>query len=470
MKKNNIYLLFITIVATLGGLLFGYDTAVISGTIKYLNINFIEPKGLEEAAANSLLGFAVSSALVGCILGGLIGGVMANRLGRKRSLIVAAVLFIISAIGSGYPELGFIGGRVSEYLTIFIIYRIIGGVGVGLASMLSPMYIAEMAPAERRGRLVSLNQFAIIFGMLVVYFVNYFIALSGNELWLSQTGWRLMFISECIPAFLLLILVLLVPESPRWLVMKGRVPQAEQILERITGKRYEAVQEIEAIRESLKKGQSGTNLLKYGIGIIVIGILLSIFQQFVGINVVLYYAPEIFRSMGNGTDTALLQTIIVGVINLTFTVVAIFTVDRFGRKPLMIIGSIGMAVSMFTIGGFFYSGAMGFGALVAMLSYTAAFAMSWGPVCWVLLSEIFPNSVRGGAMAIAVAAQWMANYLVSWTFPMMDRSSALQSLFHGGFSYWIYGIMGLLSALFIIRYVPETKGRPLEQMEQLMKN
>lgn len=465
--KNSGYLFFITMVATLGGLLFGYDTAVISGTVKYLGESFVTPLGLDETAANSLLGFAVSSALIGCVFGGMIGGFMANRFGRKKSLMIAAILFIISAIGSAFPEMGFAAAPVHTFLPQFIIYRIIGGVGVGLASMLSPMYIAEMAPAERRGSLVSWNQFAIIFGMLVVYFVNYSIALSGDEAWLLQTGWRMMFLSETIPASLFLLLIFFVPESPRWLVMKGYETKAASVLARITDP--EAIKpEIESIKESLA-GVVRSKLFAYGVGVIVIGILLSVFQQFVGINVVLYYAPEIFRNMGMGTNAALLQTIIVGIINLSFTVLAIFTVDRFGRRPLMMIGSIGMAVSMLILGTTFYTQHMGITALIVMLTYTASFAMSWGPVCWVLLAEIFPNKIRGQAMAIAVAAQWIANYLVSWTFPMMDKNSWLIEHFHQGFAYWVYALMGLLSALFIWKFVPETKGKTLEEMGKLFK-
>lgn len=277
--------MFLTLVATLGGLLFGYDTAVISGTVKYLDLNFVAPLGLSETAASSLLGFAVSSALIGCVLGGMVGGVVASALGRKRGLMIAAVLFIISAVGSAYPEMGFPHGAPHTFLTQFIIYRIIGGVGVGLASMLSPMYIAEMAPASRRGGLVAWNQFAIIFGMLVVYFVNYFIALNGDEAWLTSTGWRLMFLSEVIPAALLFLLVLGVPESPRWLIMKGREAKAVAILERIMGA-PEAEVEAQSIRRSLH-GTVKAKLFSYGVGVIVIGMLLSVFQQFIG-SVVLY--------------------------------------------------------------------------------------------------------------------------------------------------------------------------------------
>lgn len=462
---NKSYLGFITAVATLGGLLFGYDTAVISGTVKYLYLNFIEPLHLEESAANSLLGFVVSSALIGCVLGGVIGGGLATKLGRKKSLLIAAVLFVISAVGSAYPEMFTSEAPLYTYLTHFIIYRIIGGVGVGLASMLSPMYIAEVSPASMRGKLVSFNQFAIVIGMVVVYFVNYFIAVSSDEQWVSTTGWRLMFLSEVIPAGLLLLLICFVPESPRWLVMKNRDSKAISIIERITGDE-DIAQEIADIRTSLRTTVT-SRLFSYGVKIVILGILLSVFQQFVGINVVMYYAPEIFRNMGMETSGAMFQAVIVGAINMIFTLLAIFTVDRFGRRPLMIIGSICMSLSMFLLGTLFYFENMGIGALVVMLCYVGAFAMSWGPICWVLLSEIFPNSIRSQAMSIAVAAQWIANCLVSWTFPMMDKSTYLTELTHGGFAYGIYGMMALLSAIFIWKYIPETKGKTLEEMNHL---
>ncbi|MFI3321533.1 MAG: D-xylose transporter XylE [Rikenellaceae bacterium] len=465
-SKTNKYLMFVTVVATLGGLLFGYDTAVISGTVKYLELNFISPLGMDEASANSLQGFLVSSALIGCIIGGLIGGYMASNFGRKKSLMIAAILFLISAVGSAYPDMGS-SAPLHELISVFVIYRIIGGIGVGLASMLSPMYIAEMSPAEKRGAMVSLNQFAIIFGMLLVYFVNYSIAISGNEEWIASTGWRLMFLSEVIPASLLLCAIMFVAESPRYLVMRGQIDKAKIVIAKVAGKeRVET--EISQIKESLS-AVTTSRLFAFGTTVIVVGMLLSVFQQFVGINVVLYYAPEIFRNMGSGTDSALLQTIIVGIINLSFTTLAIFTVDKFGRRPLMITGSIGMAVSMFLLGMLFFSGNLGIGALIVMLLYTASFAVSWGPVCWVLLAEIFPNQIRGSAMALAVAVQWIANYLVSWTFPMMDKSSYLTELFNHGFAYWVYALMAVLSALFMWKMVPETKGKTLEEMNNLFK-
>lgn len=514
MKNNNHYILGITLVATLGGLLFGYDTAVISGTVESLRKFFIEPFGLPSDQANALEGFVVSSALIGCILGASFAGWISQRYGRKPTLLLAAILFLLSAIGSAWPEfgLGLPGSGDHTYMYLFVAYRMLGGIGVGLASMVSPMYIAEVAPADRRGNLVSWNQFAIIFGMLVVYFVNYSIALQGDAQWLHSIGWRWMFASEIIPASLFFIFLLLVPETPRYLVMRGKQEKALRILGRLVGKE-EAGREIEAIQESFKvKAPSmkpyflfmgawvilflvlygvlvavgNTSALEialivsffvslvfpirsFGLLIIMVGVLLSGFQQLVGINVVLYYAPEIFKTMGAATDAALLQQIIVGAVNLSFTVLAIFTVDRFGRRPLMMIGALIMAVSMLMLGTTFYTHAVGVGSLVCMLVYTAGFAMSWGPVCWVLLAEIFPNSIRSTVMSIAVAGQWIANFLVSWTFPMLDKNHYLTDTFNHGMAYWIYGLMGLLAAWFIWKFVPETKGKTLEQMEKYWK-
>jgi len=514
MKNNNNYIFGITLVATLGGLLFGYDTAVISGAVESLRKFFIDPLGLQPDQANALEGFVVSSALIGCIIGASFAGWLSQRYGRKPTQVFAAILFLLSGIGSAWPEMFFGMPGTGDYTfrNLFVIYRILGGVGVGLASVVSPMYIAEIAPAERRGNLVAWNQFAIIFGMLVVYFVNYTIALQGDATWLHTIGWRWMFASESIPAVLFLILLAFVPETPRYLVMKGRESKALGILDKLM-EQTRAKTELESIKESFKEKEppmkpyfifcatwaviffvafgilkmiGNTNALEisligsfvvslilpirsYGIRIILVGVMLSAFQQFVGINVVLYYAPEIFKTMGAATDAALLQQIIVGAVNLSFTVLAILTVDRFGRRPLMIIGALIMAVSMFILGSTFYTHSVGMGSLICMLVYTAGFAMSWGPVCWVLLAEIFPNSVRSTVMSMAVAAQWIANFLVSWTFPMLNKSQYLTDTFNHGMAYWIYGIMGILAALFIWKFVPETKGKALEEMEKYWK-
>ena len=473
--KMNSYTLGITLVATLGGLLFGYDTAVISGTVGSLNNVFVVPQHLAEGAANALLGFCVASALIGCIIGGGLAGILSSKFGRKRSLMIAGVLFFISALGSSFPEFGQhpidtsneIPIYLSEYVREFVIYRIIGGVGVGIASMISPMYIAEIAPANIRGRLVAFNQFAIIFGQLLVYCVNYFIARIGSPEWLDMLGWRYMFLSGAIPSAIFFILLFTVPESPRWLATKGHYVRASAILQKLLGHDNGKTEFDNVLRSVSAVPKKSAPLFSFGIGIVVIGIMLSAFQQFVGINVVLYYAPEVFKEIGASQNMALFQTIIVGIINLLFTVIAIMTVDKFGRKPLQIIGALGMAIGMLLLGTAFYAHWAGGVALFAMLFYVAMFAVSWGPVCWVLLAEIFPNRIRSKALAIAVAAQWLANYFVSWTFPMMAKSTYLQMHFNNGFAYWVYGVMGGLAALFMWKFVPETKGKTLEELEIL---
>lgn len=477
MSKLNPYVFLLTLIATLGGLLFGYDTAVINGAVDSLRVYFIDPRfsdltnPAQANAANSLLGFVVSSALIGCIVGGLIGGWVSTNIGRKRGLIIAAVLFLLSAMGAAAPEFPFapIGHGGPTYVWGFVVYRIIGGIGVGLASMLSPMYIAEIAPPRVRGNLVAWNQFAIIFGMLVIYFVNFGISKSGSgDAWLNSIGWRYMFLSGAIPASLFLLLLIVVPETPRYLMLRGDEKGARAVLAKLVTPE-EGEKELSEIRASLSEHHSG-KLFSFGTVVIFVGLMLSVMQQFVGINVVLYYATDIFKGMGFSTNASLFQTIIVGAVNLTFTCVAIFTVDHFGRRRLQIIGALIMAVSMITLGSTFWLGGRGVLALLAMLVYTAGFAMSWGPVTWVLLSEIFPNQIRGKAMALAVAVQWIANYIVSWTFPILDKNPYLVQHFKHGFAYWVYGFMGILAAIFMAKMVPETKGNSLEEMEGLWLN
>ena len=457
-QYNAAYIFGITLVATLGGLLFGYDTAVISGAEKSIEAYLIKPLGL-----NSLIhGATVSSALIGCILGGMISGLLSNHWGRKKTLIFASLLFFVSALGSGYPEAFFFtkGEPTISLLLTFNFYRVIGGIGVGLASAVSPMYISEISPASIRGRLVSFNQFAIIFGMLVVYFVNWGIAFGQSLEWINDLGWRYMFISESIPAALFGIFLLLVPETPRFLVLSNRDEKAQSVLRKLYADRGTSQTIFQEIKQSVGQTTSRAKLFTYGKIVIIIGILLSVFQQFVGINVALYYAPRIFESMGAAKDASMLQTIIMGFVNVLFTVVAILTVDKWGRKPLLITGSIGMAVGMFAISVLSFNNIIGISTLVFIIIYTASFMMSWGPICWVLISEIFPNKIRGQAVAVAVAFQWFANYLISSTYPAMME-------FSGGMTYGFYGLMAILSALFVWKMVPETKGKSLEEMEKL---
>ena len=471
MKPTNASLVVgLTFVATLGGLLFGYDTAVISGAVSSIDANFIDPLNLAETARSSLSGWTVSSALFGCIIGAAIAGWVSNALGRKGGMLVAGALFLVSAAGSAYPELGLgpIGGMGPRALWPFIFYRIVCGVGVGIASMLSPLYIAEIAPSRIRGRLVSFNQLSIVLGMLLVYFVNWAIASQGDDMWIKSTGWRLMLVSEAVPAALFLALLTLVPDTPRWYVMKQRSPRALAVLTRLVGE-VEARATIKDIEQSLivPAHSARASLFSFGALVIVAGIMLSVFQQLVGINAVLYYAPLMFRNLGASTDSALWQTVIVGLANVIFTVIAILTVDRLGRKPLLIIGGLVMGVAMLTLGFQFRANAVGTGPLIAAVTYIAGFALSWGPVTWVLLSEMFPNSIKNRAMAIAVGAQWIANLFVSWSFKVLIGNSALNAMFNHAFPYWIYGIMSFLAAAFVYYYVPETKRRTLEEIQNL---
>lgn len=474
-EGNKLYLYSITMVAVIGGLLFGYDTAVISGAEKGLEGFFLTATDFHYDKV--MHGITSSSALIGCVIGGAVSGYFASLLGRRNSLRLAAVLFFLSALGSYYPEFLFLeyGKGNMSLLLAFNLYRIIGGIGVGLASAICPMYIAEIAPSEIRGTLVSCNQFAIIFGMLVVYFVNYLIlgdhtnpivlkdAATGlyslspeSDMWTVQKGWRYMFGSEAIPAAAFGLLLFTVPKTPRYLVMTGQHQVALSILEKINGvnKAREILAEIRATAT-----EKTEKLFTYGFAVIFIGIMLSVFQQAIGINAVLYYAPRIFESAG-AEGGGMMQTVIMGIVNILFTVVAIVTVDRFGRKPLLIIGSIGMAVGAFMVAICDNWGIKGIIPVLSIIVYAAFFMMSWGPICWVLIAEIFPNTIRGQAVAIAVAFQWIFNYLVSSTFPALYDFSPM-------FAYSLYGIVCVIAALFVWRCVPETKGKTLEEMNAL---
>ncbi len=477
------YLISIVLVAVLGGLLFGYDTAVISGAEKGLQAFFLGAK--DFSYTDFMHGFTCSSALIGCIIGSILSGVMTTRLGRKKSLIVAGILFFISAFGSMNPEfLLFMKGNPTFSLLItFNIYRIIGGIGVGLASAICPMYIGEVAPSNIRGMLVSWNQFAIIFGQLVVYFVNFLIlgdhtnpvieqigkgmavVSQSSDAWTISTGWRYMFGSEMFPAALFAILVCFVPETPRYLVMINKDAKALSILQKINGM-AKASQILDEIKQTITVKKE--KMFSYGYLCIFVGIMLSVFQQVVGINAVLYYAPRIFGDMG--MTNPMVNTVVMGVVNIVFTLVAVFTVEKLGRKPLLIVGSLGMALGAFGVALTFGNSSLSIICMLSIMLYSASFMFSWGPICWVLIAEIFPNTIRSSAVAIAVAFQWVFNFIVSSTFvPMFNMHLTSGDDFGHWFTYGLYGCLCVVAALFVWKLVPETKGKTLEDMTKLWK-
>lgn len=481
---SRLYLFSIVLVAVLGGLLFGYDTAVISGAEKGLQAFFLGAK--DFVYTDTIHGLTSASALIGCIIGAAISGFMASRFGRRASLAIAGVFFFLSALGSYCPEFMFFSYGEPDFnlLLAFNFYRILGGVGVGVASAICPMYIAEVAPSNLRGTLVSWNQFAIIFGQLVVYFVNFLIlgehtqpviekigavvysVSADSDPWTITTGWRYMFGSEAFVAALFTILVFFVPESPRYLALRGRDTKALDVLTRINGaaKAREILHDIKTTVEVKSE-----RLFSFGTMVIFVGIMLSVFQQVVGINAVLYYAPRIFESMNMGNP--MVQTVIMGIVNITFTLVAVFTVEKIGRKPLLICGSLGMGVGALGVA---LSNITVLPAIVPVISimvYSACFMFSWGPICWVLISEIFPNTIRSQAVAIAVAFQWVFNFIVSSTFvPMYNMQLGDMGVKFGHcFAYGLYAVMCVVAAIFVWKLVPETKGKTLEDMTALWR-
>ena len=479
---SKVYLFSIVMVAVLGGLLFGYDTAVISGAEKGLQAFFMDAK--DFTYTNGWHGFTSASALIGCIIGSGLSGFFATRLGRKNTLFIAGVLFFISALGSMDPEFLFFnyGEPTYSLLIMFNFYRIIGGIGVGLASAICPMYISEVAPSNIRGMLVSCNQFAIIFGQLVVYFVNFFIlgdhiqplveemgkglaAINPAAQWTVTTGWRYMFGSEAVPAGLFALLICFVPETPRFLVSIGKDDKALRVLQRINGAERGAYV-LKRIKETITIKIEP--IMTYGAMCIFVGIMLSVFQQAVGINAVLYYAPRIFGDMG--MENPMVITVFMGIVNILFTLVAIFTVEKWGRKPLLIWGSLGMALGAFGVAVTFGHAGLELVTAASLLIYSASFMFSWGPICWVLIAEIFPNTIRGQAVAVAVAFQWIFNFIVSSTFvPMFNMHLTEGDDFGHWFTYGLYGVICVVAAIFVWKLVPETKGKTLEDMSKLWK-
>ncbi len=435
----NLYLVLVCLVGAAGGFLFGFDTSVISGVIEYISSPNVY--GLDEISK----GWTVSCIIVGCMMGCIVAGPSGSRLGRKKTLILTALIFLASSLGCA----------LTSHYIVFIIYRIVAGVAVGAASMMAPIYIAEISPPRHRGKLVSLNLFAIFFGQSSAFFSNFFLRDVGGD-----NNWRWMLAVMAVPSFLLFVSLLFVPESPRWLVEKNQISLAKGILTRINGA-MEANREFEEIQQTLgaSKGRLVELLHRGMFKILIVGILLAVFQQVTGINVVMYYAPAIFKSAGFGNDSALLQTALMGMVNLTFAVVSMFFVDKVGRKPLMVIGSIGMSIAMTFLALTFITGhERGYFVLVCIMGYLAAFGFSLGPVVWVLISEIFPNRLRSYAVAIATFALWGANFVVSLTFPYLLNNLK-------GWSFVIYGAMCVLCLLFVLKFLEETKGKSLEEIE-----
>jgi SP family xylose:H+ symportor-like MFS transporter len=449
------FLLLITSVSALGGLLFGYDTGVINGAQFYLTKYF--------ALDATMQGFVVGSALIGCFVGAIIAGPLSIKIGRKYSLIISAILFTISAWGSGLPAM------LPESVSLLVFFRLIGGLGIGVASMNAPMYIAEIAPAKKRGNLVTYYQLAVVIGFFVVFLATYFIGSGLTEAENLQFGWRRMFWSELIPSLSFLLLLFIVPKSPRWLALKGRNEESLSVLVKIHGE-ANAKLENEEIQESLRSNKESSNINYFKKGvliIIVIGSVLSILQQFTGINAVLYYGADIFeKALGFGKEDILLQQVLLAFINLIFTFIAMATVDKFGRKPLIYIGSIGMILGFLLLGISLQQKSIGFVSLLGVLVFIASFAMSMGPVVWVLLSEMFPNKIRSVAMSVAVAAQWAANYFVTQTFPMVTESQINKNDFwNGSLPYFIFVGFIIFIMIFTYKFIPETKGKSLEQLE-----
>ena len=457
--KKGVFLLLIAAVSALGGLLFGYDTGVINGAQFYLTEYFDLSDGLK--------GWVVGSALLGCFVGAVVAGPLSIKIGRKWSLIISAIFFTVSAYGSGLPEL------FPQTVSMLVVFRIIGGLGIGVASMNAPMYIAEIAPSNIRGRMVTYYQLAIVIGFFVVFLATYFIGNDLSEAENIEFGWRRMFWSELIPSILFLVLLFIVPKSPRWLALKGKDADALAILKKINGDDI-ASKEMTRIKASLNETNDGIKVNYFAKGIlaiVAIGTVLSVLQQFTGINAVLYYGADIFeKALGFGKEDVLAQQILLAFVNLVFTFVAMFTVDKFGRKPLLYIGSSGMIIGFLLLAITLQTDSVGLLSLIGVLLFIASFALSMGPVVWVLLSEMFPNKIRSVAMSIAVAAQWAANYVVSQSFPVVMGSEVNNSAaWNGSLPYYIFIAFILIIVFVTYKFIPETKGKTLEEIEGFWK-
>ena len=453
-QLNLRYIWTVSAVAALGGLLFGYDWVVIGGAKPFYEKFF-------QLTEPALQGWAVGCALVGCLLGAILSGSLSDRYGRKRLLLLAAFLFMVTSLGTA----------LAGSFKIFVAWRIMGGVAIGLASNLSPMYIAEVAPAGARGKLVSLNQLTIVIGILLAQLVNWLIAehvpLEATAIdimrsWNGQTGWRWMFGATAVPSLLFLLGMVFVPESPRWLAKAGKREKARELLARIGGAEY-AAQALDDIEATLRTEQKGLNLRDFSdsklVKILFLGIVLAVYQQWSGINVILVYADEVFSAAGYKVSDILLNIVITGAVNVAFTFVAIATVDRVGRRTLMLIGSAGLAITYTLLGVCYHIRSQGLHMLILAVMAIACFAMSLGPVIWVVISEIFPNRIRGAAMSIAVSSLWIACFVLTYTFPLLNAALGPAKTF------WIYAGICAAGFAFVHFRLPETKGKTLEQIE-----
>jgi sugar porter (SP) family MFS transporter len=451
------YVWLISVVAALGGLLFGWDWVVIGGAKPFFERFF----QIQNNAA--LSGWVNSCALIGCLGGALTSGVLSDTFGRRRLLLASAALFAITSVGNG----------LAGSLGLFIFWRMLGGVAIGLASSLSPMYISEVAPAAMRGRLVSVNQLTIVVGVLMAQLINWWLVRglpSGAtddfivHSWFGQQGWRWMFALTAAPSLLFVLGMLAVPESPRWLISRGLTDRARAILARIGGDEYADV-EIREVRaamtqDSKESGVRVADLFRPGLAkVLVLGIVLAIFQQWCGINVIFNYAEEIFRAAGYDISSVLKNIAWTGSVNLVFTFVALGFVDRVGRRPLMLIGSFGLAAIYLVLGFCYHRHVTGLPVLLLVLAAIGFYAMSLAPVTWVVISEIFPNRIRGAAMSVAVMALWIACFLLTYTFPILNRNLGASGTF------WLYGLICVLGGIFIAAKLPETKGKTLEEIE-----
>ncbi len=453
-RYNHIYLFVISMISAMGGFLFGYDWVVIGGAKPFYERFF----GITDSPAAQ--GWAMSCALVGCLAGAAISGMLSDRYGRKKLLMLSAALFLLSA--------GFTGAAHS--FNSFIVYRIIGGIGIGLASNLSPMYIAEVTPAHLRGKYVSINQLTLVIGILAAQLFNWWVAdpvPAGAtdamilQSWNGQTGWRIMFWAALAPSAIFLLLLIWLPESPRWLATRQYTDKARKVLSRIGGNEH-AEAELKAIEQTLAADTRvhWKQLLQPGVSrILLIGVVIAAFQQWCGINVIFNYAEEVFAAAGYGVSDILFNIVITGGVNLVFTLVAMYTVDRWGRRGLMLMGAGGLALIYAIMGALYYMQLSGWPLLLLVVLAIACYAMSLAPVTWVVLSEIFPNRLRGSMMSIATLSLWAASFGLTYTFPLLNSALGAAGTF------WGYGLVCIAGFLFIRAYLPETKGKTLEEIE-----